>query len=243
MNGSHRVSSNVDSLMLMDSPISQPAAAHTQRPQATPEGSCSTIDSPPLPPSPRCFRWRTGDTPLYEPPSHVGNPTSYAAVVQTTTSLRRPCDWIDCTICSVPMHDRHSETSYRKRRPSTVNRGGCHDTRARVVKAVPELPSGPSHRRHGPNVLGEFSAARKVQDVFRSHPEQRAGRKRSSARRKPPIAGDGRGHVGLPTHKRRPADSSLGHSARQGPPPVSSRDERTDEFVEVATLLGLIRLA
>ena len=130
-----------------------------------------------------------------------------------------------------------------KRRSSTVKGGGCHDTPAGAVKAVPELPSGPSHRRHGPNVLGEFSAAREVQDVFRSHPEQRARRIRSSAKRKPPIAGDGRGCVGLPTHKRRPADSSMGHPARQSPPPVLSRDERTDEFVEVATLLGLIRLA
>ena len=233
-------------MYLKCSPKLQPVYARSHR--STSEDSCSTIDSPPLPPSPSQFQWCTRTTPFQGRLSNAGSSTSNGAMEQAIDSPGRPCDWIDCPFCPVPGQNKAEVSRYQEGQASILKQDGQHDTRAGAwvpSRGLHARPLRPFRDDRTLNDLGgTFTERKATTSVSRLPRAPRAETKGGSTKQGSTAASGRRGcaRIDWPSSKQRPAVSSQGRLAGQEPLSGSGQDERAEEFWEVATLLGLVRL-
>lgn len=230
-----------------DSPFLQLVAVCAQGSRSDSEDSCSTIDSPPLPPSPSHFRWQTGATPFHERPSTAESSPSYAAITQAADSSQRPCDWIDCPFCLVPVSNGVGGMSLRDERASAMKPDGRPDMPTRALKAaLGARPHPPVAHPRVRNSRASRRASTRHTKVSVAHfpRSQSTDTSKEATKRTLQATAPGRSCQWVDCSIREqgdPATSSsdcLATETRRGP---SDRGERPEGFWEVATLLGLVR--
>ena len=230
-----------------DSPYLQLVAVRTRGSRSDSEDSCSTIDSPPLPPSPSHFRWLTGATPFREWPSVTRSSTPYAATTQATEGPQRPCDWIDCPFCLSPVNNEFGGMPPQEERVSTLKHDGRPAMPTRASKTAPDVRPRPptSHRRVRNSRASRRAGARHEKVPVAHFPlSQSTDTSKEATKRTSQATASGLSGQWVDCSIRTQGGSAISSSGclaaktRRNP---SNQDERLEEFWEVAALLGLVR--
>lgn len=234
------------------SPSWQPSVVRPQGSRAGSGDTSTTTESPPLPPSPSQFHWQTRATRLHDQPSSALAPAcdaTSAASAQATDNLWRPCDWIDCPFCPAATRGGFGGVLYKRVGASTVRRDSLHDrflggwSAARGICTQPLATSLGCDRDL--NVSNEASTRRKKTTSRRRYTRfEGACARGGNTKQAPPSTGDGRSYerIGWSVYEQEGSGISsrdlLAVETHQSP---SGQDENSEEFWEVATLLGLMR--
>lgn len=208
----NKVSPNVRPVLIEDSPILQPTSVRAQGSRAGSEDTDTTIESPPLPPS-----WRTRATPL-----HVHHPTS--TITQSTDSTDGRCGWIGCHFCPAATRDGF---------------GGPYKGAHAPAPSIHPHPFATNPGREL-GLIGASTAKKMKTSRRRFKGSGRGGSEKGAS----PTTGAmrRRERIGWSIYKQGGSYvSSQGLLATETCHNPSDQDERSEEFWEVAALLGLVR--